>query len=57
MSILSRRDMFSGIAVTHGAACLAQGNNTMAEDAEYMFAPGLIYLKPCWKTSRAGLIQ
>ena len=41
---LSRREMFSGIAGTLGAACLAQGNTAFAEGPEYMFAPGLIYL-------------
>ncbi len=45
---LSRREMFSGIAGTLGAACLApgmgSGNTAFAEGSEYMFAPGLIYL-------------
>lgn len=44
MITLSRREMFSGIAVTMGAACLAQGNSASTEGAEYMFAPGLVYL-------------
>lgn len=44
MTSLSRREMFSGIAGTLGAACLVQGNTPLTESAEYMFAPGLIYL-------------
>jgi selenocysteine lyase/cysteine desulfurase len=36
--------MFSGIALTLGAASLAPGNTAFAEGTEYMFAPGLIYL-------------
>jgi selenocysteine lyase/cysteine desulfurase len=44
MSTLSRREMFSGIAVTLGAAYLAQGNTALTAAAEYGFRPGLIYL-------------
>ena len=42
--MLTRREMFSGIAGTLAASCLAQGNTALAEGGEYMFAPGLIYL-------------
>ena len=44
MTTLSRREMFSGIAGTLAASCLAPGNTALAEGGEYMFAPGLIYL-------------
>ena len=44
MITLSRREMFSGIAGTLGAACLVQGNTALAESGEYMLEPGLIYL-------------
>ena len=44
MTMLSRREVFSGVAGTLAAACLAQGNVTLAKGGEYMFAPGLIYL-------------
>lgn len=44
MTTLSRREMFSGIAVTLGAACLAPDNPALAEGTEYMFRSGLIYL-------------
>lgn len=44
MTTLSRREMFSGIAGTLGAACLVQGSPALAEGSEYMLAPGLIYL-------------
>lgn len=44
MTTLSRREMFSGIAGTIGAACLTRGNTAYAEGGEYMFEPGLIYL-------------
>ena len=44
MTTLSRREMFSGIAGTLAASCLAQGKTALAEGVEYMFAPGLIYL-------------
>jgi selenocysteine lyase/cysteine desulfurase len=36
--------MFSGVAGTLGVACLASGDAALAQSAEYMFAPGLIYL-------------
>lgn len=44
MTTLSRREMFSGIAGTLGAAWLVHDNTALAEGGEYMFAPGLIYL-------------
>lgn len=44
MTTFSRREMFSGIAGTLGAAYMAQGNTASAEDSDYMLAPGLIYL-------------
>lgn len=44
MTTFSRREMFSGIAATLGAACLAQGNTILAEGGEYMLEPGLTYL-------------
>ncbi|PYS69272.1 MAG: hypothetical protein DMF69_17560, partial [Acidobacteria bacterium] len=44
MRTLSRREMFSGIAGTLGAAYLLQGNVASAEEGEYMLAPGMIYL-------------
>lgn len=44
MTTLSRREMFSGIAGTLGAACLVQGSPALADGSEYMLAPGLIYL-------------
>lgn len=44
MTTLSRREMFSGIAGTLGAACFVQGSTTLAEGVEYMFETGLIYL-------------
>ena len=44
MTTLSRREMFSGIAGTLGAACLVHGNTALAEGGEYMLDPGLIYL-------------
>lgn len=44
MTKISRREMFSGIAGTLGAACLVRGNTRSAESSEYGFAPGLIYL-------------
>jgi selenocysteine lyase/cysteine desulfurase len=36
--------MVSGIAGALGAACLVQGNTTLAEGGEYMLEPGLTYL-------------
>jgi selenocysteine lyase/cysteine desulfurase len=42
--MLSRREVFSGVAGTLAGACLAPGNTAWAEGGEYMFAPGLIYL-------------
>lgn len=44
MRTLSRREIFSGIAGTLGAACLGQGNTALAEGGEYMLEPGLTYL-------------
>lgn len=44
MATLSRREMFSGTAAILGAACLARANTALVEGAEYMLAPGLIYL-------------
>ena len=44
MTMLSRREMFAGIAGTLGATCLGQGNTAFAEGGEYMFTPGLTYL-------------
>jgi selenocysteine lyase/cysteine desulfurase len=44
MTMLSRREVFSGVAGTLAAACLAPGKTAWAEGGEYMFAPGLIYL-------------
>ncbi|HKO96175.1 MAG TPA: aminotransferase class V-fold PLP-dependent enzyme [Pyrinomonadaceae bacterium] len=44
MTSLSRREMFSGVAGTLAAACLAPGNTAFADVGEYMIAPGLIYL-------------
>ena len=44
MTKLSRREMFAGTAATLGAAYLAPSNDVLAEDSEYRFAPGLIYL-------------
>jgi hypothetical protein len=44
MATLSRREMFAGTAAMLGAACLAPGNTALAEDSEYMLAPGLVYL-------------
>src|SRR5678815_5645403 len=44
MTMLSRREVFSGVAGTLAGACLAPGNTAWAEGGEYMFAPGLIYL-------------
>jgi selenocysteine lyase/cysteine desulfurase len=44
MTTLSRREMFSGIAGTLGAAWLVNDNTALAEGGEYRFAPGLIYL-------------
>ncbi|HEY6120950.1 MAG TPA: hypothetical protein VIV66_13395, partial [Pyrinomonadaceae bacterium] len=56
MITLSRREMFSGVAMTLGAACLAPGNIALAEGSEYMFAPGLIYLNYVNQPGRAGVL-